>query len=117
MENYEIGIVIAERQLEIESDRRAIVRVLMGLPQQFGTAEAGYYVCPVQIIGLGDETVRGARGVDAFQAIQLGMQLIGIELYVKLNPQRDGKLRWNGESDLSFPLPESVADFGPPDDR
>jgi hypothetical protein len=114
MESYDLGVVIAERKLQIEADGNAVVTVSMGTPQKFGADENAYYVCPIQIRGLGDEKVRGAKGVDAFQALQLGMQLIGIELYVKLNPKCDGKLRWNGEAYLSFPLPESVADFGPP---
>jgi hypothetical protein len=113
MENYEIGTVIAERQLRLDADSDVPITVLMGIPQKFGTDQGQYYVCPMQIRGLGDERVIGAQGVDAFQALQLGMQRIGIELYVKLNPKCDGRLRWNGETDLSFPLPNSVAEFGP----
>jgi len=76
-------------------------------------AENGDYVCPIQIIGFGDEEVRGIYGVDAFQALQLGMQMIGMELYVKLNRKLGGKIRWNNQLDLGFPLPDSVIEFGP----
>lgn len=111
--DYELGQVIAERKLSIKGDPSAQVRVLMGAPQRKAESNSEYYVCPVQILGFGDERVRGAHGVDAFQALKLGMELIGVELYVKLNKKCNGKLRWNDEEDLAFPLPESVAEFGP----
>ena len=113
MKSYELGSVIAQRDLEIGTSKDHIIRVLMGAPQRVDATEEACFVCPIQIIGIGDEKIRGAQGADAFRTIQLAMQLIGIELYVKLNPQCDKRIRWHGEADLGFPLPESVTEFGP----
>jgi hypothetical protein len=113
MQEYKVGQILAERSLRIEGDPDVRTRVVMGAPQQHSENGHDYVVCPIQIVGLGDENIRAARGVDAFQAMQLGMQLIGTELYVKLNRICDGKLRWEDEADLAFPLPESVPEFGP----
>jgi len=67
-------------------------------------------LCPYQILGIGDERVRCAGGVDAVQALQLAMEMIGSELYFKLNRQHDGKLRWEAgkEGDLGFPVPPNL---------
>jgi len=114
MKELELGLVIAKRQLELQSDGKLLfVTVLMGAPQEVIEDGNTHSFCPIQIIGIGDEKVRAAWGVDAFQALQLGLQLIGVELYVKLNPKVNHGIRWNGETDLSFPLPDSVKEFGP----
>jgi hypothetical protein len=67
-------------------------------------------LCPHQILGVGDERVRSATGVDAFQALQLAMEMIGSELYFSLNRKFDGKLRWEGgkAGDLGFPVPHGL---------
>ncbi len=113
MADYSMGQVIAERKLTIEGNPSVEITVLMGLPQRGVEGENEYYVCPVQILGFGDEKVRGAHGVDQFQALELGMTMIGIEFYIKTNRACQGKLRWNDEADLGFPLPENVNEFGP----
>ena len=111
MREYELGPIVAERILTVEGTPSVQITVLMGAPR-IG-AENGDYVCPVQILGIGDEKVWGVYGVDAFQAMQLGLEIIGVELYVKLNRKLDGKIRWNDQLDLGFPLPDSVIEFGP----
>ena len=113
MSDYQLGEIVAERVLHVEGRPEIEVRVLMGMPQMINDDVNGPFVCPIQIVGIGDERVKGARGADAFQAIELGMQLIGTELYVKINRNYHGKLRWDGEADLAFPLPDSVREFGP----
>jgi hypothetical protein len=111
MREYELGSIVAERILTVEGNPSVQIRALMGTPRI--EAGNGDYLCPIQILGLGDEKVWGVHGVDAFQAMQLGMEMIGIELYVKLNRKLDGKIRWNDQLDLGFPLPDSVIEFGP----
>ena len=38
------------------------------------------WYCPWQIVGLGAEQVRAAYGIDAFQSLQLAMQMIGAQM-------------------------------------
>jgi len=104
-ESNEIKEVIAERHLYLDGQPGITIRVLLGKPQ--GTA--GLMLCPYQIVGIRDEKVRCAGGVDAFQSLQLAMEMIGSELYFKLNRRHDGTLRWEAgeKGDLGFPVPAS----------
>lgn len=107
----EVGDVIAERRLCLEGQPNVLIRVLLGRPRvALGSSNESLVLCPYQILGIGDEGVRCAGGVDAVQALQLAMEMIGSELYFKLNRQHDGKLRWEAgkEGDLGFPVPRSL---------
>jgi hypothetical protein len=109
----EIGEVVAERRLYLEGEPNTSIRVLVGKPQKApGTSEDDLVLCPYQILGIGDERVRSAGGVDEVQALQLAMGMIGSELYFKINRQHGGKLRWEGgkEGDLGFPVPPGLED-------
>jgi hypothetical protein len=101
--------VIAERRLYLETEPGRSVRVLLGKPQKASAADSvgDFMLCPYQILGIGDEKVRVGGGVDAIQALQLTMAMIGAELHLKLNPQHGGNLRWDAgkEGDLGFPIP------------
>lgn len=74
----------------------------MGRPQQL-PEQADYY-CPYEIKGAGVRKIHYACGVDDFQAIQLAMGIIGVELEV-LNKELGGSLRWEcgSEGDFGFP--------------
>jgi hypothetical protein len=104
--------VVAERQLFLEGQPGINVRVLLGKPQKASRPGGDLTLCPYQILGIGDEKVRCAGGVDAFQALQLAMEMIGSELYFKLNRRYDGMLRWDAgeEGDLGFPVPANLKD-------
>jgi hypothetical protein len=54
------------------------VRVVVGVPVKDGDD----YVCPYQIRGLGDESVRGMHGIDGVQALQLTLRVLAAELAV-----------------------------------
>jgi len=76
----------------------------MGKPQQFPDAQD--YYCPYQIKGVGTEKIRWSGGIDAFQAIELALKMIGADL--KSLVHRGGhKLSWVADKDggLGFPEP------------
>jgi len=80
--------------------------VKLGVPDRY--SDSSDYHCPFQFIGVGDDSIRSAAGIDAFQAIQLALRMIGMFLYLHLNPQLGNSLRWKGdkEGDLGFPRPD-----------
>jgi hypothetical protein len=104
--------IIAIRRLYLEGKPELVIQVVLGKPQASPSPSIDGFICPYQILGIGDQKVRGAGGVDAFQALQLAMEMIGWELYIKLNPRHDGKLRWEaGEAnDFGFPVPSVLRD-------
>ena len=99
-----VGDVIATRKLLLLRDDTATaeVLVLLGKPQTGQDQQEFYW--PYQLKGAGDEKVRLARGVDAFQALQLALSILGVELDV-LNKKLGRKLRWECDDagDLGFP--------------
>jgi hypothetical protein len=78
----DVGEVIAERTfiLEQRGRRRKKIIVRLGKPQIFPEGNPDYF-CPFQILGFGEDEVRCVAGVDAFQALQLVLTGIGIELH------------------------------------
>jgi hypothetical protein len=104
-----VGEVIAVRELFLANDPRRKVVVKMGKPQPLPDALGNDHYCPIQITGLGSERVKQAAGIDAFQAIALGLKLIGIDLQA-LNKKHSGELRWEGDEqgDLGFPNPDAI---------
>lgn len=108
----DLGMVIAERSLSYvvpgEEPRTVVVR--LGAPQEYPGKEGWY--CPWQILGVGTEDVKEAAGVDAFQALQLVMEMIGVTLYSQV--ELGGvEMSWLNSStrDLGFPdLPRRQRD-------
>jgi len=104
MELDSVGEVIATRELELMSAGEApqMVQVTMGKPHQL--PEHTDYYCPYEVKGSGFRKVRYACGIDAFQALQLALQAISVELEV-LNKELNGRLRWEcgREGDFGFP--------------
>lgn len=110
MQLKDVGMQIATRVLDVGGKR---VTVVIGKPEKFPDAED--YYCPYQIVGLGNERVRYAGGVDAVQAMLLALKMIGTDLCT--SPEAQAKqLTWQGgqsPGDLGFPVPESVRDLAP----
>lgn len=107
----EISEVVAERRLYLEGEPDTNICVRLGRPQKISSPTSGDVVlCPYQILGIGDEKVRSAGGVDEIQALQLAMEMVGSELYFKLNRKCGGKLRWEAGKggDLGFPVPPGL---------
>jgi len=76
----ELGLVVAERRLRLSDDPDREVWVRLGLPQLFPDQPFRDYYCPYQIVGLGDERVRYAAGVDSLHAIEGALLLLPTEL-------------------------------------
>jgi hypothetical protein len=105
-----VGVVIATRDLDLADGR--MVTVTIGRPEEF--PDGGGFYCPYQITGIGREHVRYSGGIDAVQALQLALQLVGTELHVS----KEGKARsltWGAgqHGDLGFPLPQILRDPQP----
>ena len=100
-----LGEVIAERRLDWAGDAESEgVVVRIGKPVRDPDPE-GDWLCPIQVAGLGDDTVHAAFGVDAVQALILAMQMIHIDL--QAGQRRAGRtLQWLEQGDLGF-LPPS----------
>lgn len=96
--------VIAERALEARkpgSDSVTEVRVRIGRPIPEPDSD-GDWICPIQIVGLGDEEVANVYGIDAVQALLLALQKVGSDLAAA---GRSGvELSWLEGPDLGFPL-------------
>jgi len=106
VEIKDLGDVMAVRELSLSeggTDHR-VVLVKLGMPRQL--PDSTCYFVPFQITGVGSEKIRYEAGVDAFQAIQLAMQTLGVYLN-KINQDVSGGLTWEGGDvgDLGFPSP------------
>jgi hypothetical protein len=95
-----VGTVIAMRALRLGKGGK--VTVVVGKPKKF-RGESDYY-CPYRIVGIGDEIVRHAGGVDPIQALQLAFRQIGARLSAS-KEAKAGKLTWdagNEKGDFGF---------------
>jgi len=100
--------VIATRTIDVlsaDGQPAGTMTVSLGRPTQEPTGE---WLCAYQITGDGSNRSFGALGLDAVQAIDLAMHLIGARL-ADTAEAKEGRLRWSGESKLGFPLPR---DYG-----
>ena len=75
-----IGEVIAVRRLKLVGDSTKTIVVKMGKPQRMPDTLGDVHYCTYQISGPGIERMFYAAGVDAFQAVELGLKMIGIDL-------------------------------------
>jgi hypothetical protein len=105
MEIKSLGEVIAERRLSMTTrdGRLTTVTVKLGKPVPFDDG-TGYYA-PFQITGTGPEKIKYAGGVDAIQAVQLAMKMIGANLHA-LSDKESVELEWEAgdKGDLGFPF-------------
>ena len=102
MDIVDLGEIIATRKLQIAGDPKREIKILIGKPREF--ADHPDYYCPYQIVGIGNEKIRYAGGVDAVQALQLAVKIIGVKLQTSKEAE---KLRWLDQTDLGFPVFES----------
>ena len=100
-----LGEIIATRTLHLidEHGHKRPVMVFIGKPEP---AEDSGYQCCYQVIGIGAQETKLARGSDSIQALQSAMAMVGASLH-NLNQEIGGALRWNGDAagDLGFPPP------------
>ena len=98
-----VGEIIAARKFVLAREKHQPVNVivLMGKPEKFPDHTNCY--CPYQIKGFGRDKIMAIGGVDAFQAMQLALGTIRVELEV-IEKDSGGQLAWEGraEGDLGF---------------
>ena len=106
-----VGEVLAEREYEATdinggAPRKVVLRIGMPRPDP---QPGGDWVCPVQVVGMGDDDVLEVPGVDAVQALHLAMAMAGVRLTY---PPKGTTITWLGGPDLGLPLPGPAgADF------
>jgi hypothetical protein len=100
-----LGDVIATRELVVRTQSHVTVRVMMGKPQLWEGGPDS--LCPVLIVGAGDEKIRCAAGVDAFQSIELALKMISIQLRAIRRDLELDLCRWPDDDDpyVGFPSP------------
>ncbi len=100
----DVGEVIAVRELSFisKAGSQDELTVSIGKPQPFPDSES--YFCPFQISGVGEERIKYAAGIDAVQALQLVMAMIGADLKFLAN-ELGGVVSWEGsdQGELGFP--------------
>ncbi|GAA2677940.1 DUF6968 family protein [Nonomuraea recticatena] len=99
----EIGEVMAERQVEaVAADgARTRVTVRFGRPCPDALSEHGDWCCPHQILGLGEEGVGAAFGVDSLQALLLSVYKARLELEERARAA-SVRLDWLGLPDIGL---------------
>ena len=110
MKLNDVGIVVATRELRLAGGKA--VTVAVGKPEKFPDSED--YYCPYQILGLGNERIRRAGGIDAVQALELALKMIGTDLCTSKEAQA-GELSWSGgkKGDFDFPVPDVLRELAP----
>ena len=103
----DLNAPIAVRRLELNDAN--CVEVLIWAPQEKAGDE---YHCVFKITGLDSDRPRYVIGGDGVQALMLAFERIGVDLYSS-DEAKAGSLRWNGESDLGFPVPKGLEDLLP----
>src|SRR6266566_5617373 len=98
---YELGEVIASRELYSIEDNGSKRRVVVKLGKPVPFPDSNDYYAPFQITGIGSETVLCAGGIDAFQAIQEVMKVIDAQCRA-LNQTSSIRLRWEGDEGGGF---------------
>jgi hypothetical protein len=106
MQLEDVGDVIATRILYMEeaNESQRTITVRIGRPQPFPEPPDDYFV-PYQIVGIGSEKVHYAAGIDAVQALQLVMRMIGDDM-AAMNRDSAGAIHWEAgqnDHDLGFP--------------
>jgi hypothetical protein len=105
MELKTVGQIVATRKLYLIGEEDKEISVLIGKPKKL--PRSSDYYCPFQIRGIRSGKVYYAAGIDAIQAIQLAMKMIGALLYTSREGKKN-KLRWEGDErgDLGLPKPD-----------
>ncbi|MER5262339.1 hypothetical protein ABTZ99_09695 [Actinosynnema sp. NPDC002837] len=109
MTAYELGPVVAERRLECvagDGARTAVV-IRIGTPHPDPLSANGDWCCPHQVLGLGDEAVGAAFGVDSLQALLLSVYRVRLDLAARA-AQASVELDWLGQPELGLTVDPHV---------
>ncbi|MFC5746372.1 DUF6968 family protein [Actinomadura rugatobispora] len=112
---HELGEVVAERRVEAvaEDGRRTPVILKFGRPHPDPLSAHDDWCCPHQIVGLGDETVQAAFGVDSLQALLLSVYAVRLKL-VERAAGASVSLEWEGGPDLGLTVVPEPHEAVPP---
>jgi len=79
------------------------ITVRLGWPRKVRKQKC--FVCPVEMVGWGETTLRPVSGCDVFEALQLALILIGTDLKY-LDDHSGGALRWvdKQRDHIGFPV-------------
>lgn len=98
MKIEEIGLVIAERQLDgIDDGKPCKVVVRLGKP--FRRPDDDSWYCPYSIKTEKSERVFFGAGLDSLQALRIAISMVGAELTTLFSHLA---LKWADEDDLGF---------------
>lgn len=101
MPKYELGEVIAERELQLKANGHgSTVCVRIGRPYASGDD----WQCPYEIEAQGSKRTMAIYGVDSVQALMLTFVAVNAELEV-IARQAKGRLFWLGEPFTSLQNP------------
>ncbi len=100
-----IGDTIGTRQLALGGKQ---LTVKIGKPRLF--PDQLDYFCPYSIEFEGRNTIRYAGGIDAIQALQLFMGMIGADLSA-LARRRGSEIAWLGDAPVKLDFLESSSDL------
>ncbi len=103
--NARLGRVIAIRQFTLRGSPRKAVVVKLGIPRK-DMQKGGDWLCPIQVRGLGDPTVKHIHGIDAFQALIMALECVRAHL----EPRR-GQLSWAAGEKGQTGFPRYVPDI------
>jgi hypothetical protein len=94
-EHYRRGPVIAERILTFHRRGRGVreVRVRLGRPRPWPKSLNSDWMCTYQVLGLGDDRVKRAIGVDGLQALLLAAHVLPAEVAARAKNE-GGACRW-----------------------
>jgi hypothetical protein len=99
--------VIATRTFTLSGPgrKRRRVTVSFAAPQMFSDGRDAR--CEHQILGLGDERIYWAGGIDLVQALELALKMAAAQL-MATSEYLTGRLSWLGRTDLGLPLLEPM---------
>ena len=102
----DLGKIVAQRQLEgvAPDGSRFDVVIRFGAPRPDPLSGNGDWECPHQIVGLGDDSVGAAFGVDSLQALLLSVYAVRIKL-----AESDITVNWLGMSELGLTVAPLVS--------
>lgn len=92
----ELGIKIAERELEFFHEDGGISHVIVRIGLPVPVDGNGDYCCPYEISAENRTKLRGVIGIDSLQALQLTLATLKVEIE-GWEKKEDGKFRFLGE--------------------
>ncbi len=99
-----LSVIVAERKLKFRgtAGKTKTIKVFLGKPVKAPNTH-GDMCCPLKIVGIGDDSVKGAFGVDAVQALIMALWKIQVDLDGFAKRQK-GTIEWVGSSGHGFPF-------------